>query len=137
MANKKTKKEFYMEMKEIFKELGKGEYVDFCNHQIELLDNKASGSKGLTKVQQDNEIIKNIVLEELTKHQGENGITITELLKQSDVLSNYITVEGKNITNQKLSAMLKKLVDNKQVTKMVDKKKSYFMVAKTPEVEGE
>ena len=29
MANKKTKKEFYMEMVEIFKELGKEEYVDY------------------------------------------------------------------------------------------------------------
>ena len=128
MANKKTKKEFYMEMKEIFQELGKGEYVDFCNHQIELLDKKASGSKGLTKVQQENETIKNMILEELAKHQGENGITITELLKQSDVLSNYVTVEGKNITNQKLSALMKKLVDEKTVSRTTDKKISYFKI---------
>lgn len=128
MANKKTKKEFYMEMKEIFQELGKGEYVEFCNHQIELLDKKSTGSKGLTKIQQENETIKNIVIEELTKHQGENGITATELLKQSDVLSNYTTVEGKNITNQKLSAILKKLVDEKIVNRMIDKKTSYFQI---------
>ena len=128
MANKKTKKEFYMEMVEIFQELGKGEYVDFCNHQIELLDKKSTGSKGLTKIQKENETIKDIILEELAKYQGENGITITELLKQSDVLSNYITVEGKNITNQKLSAMLKKLVDEKIVSRMIDKKISYFKI---------
>ena len=128
MANKKTKKDLYMEMVEIFQELGKGEYVDFCNHQIELLDKKSTGSKGLTKVQKENEIIKNIVLEELAKYQGENGITATELLKQSNVLLNYITVEGKNITNQKLSAMLKKLVDEKIVSRMIDKKISYFKI---------
>lgn len=128
MANKKTKKDFYMEMVEIFQELGKGEYVDFCNHQIELLDKKSTGSKGLTKIQKENEIIKNIVLEELAKYQGENGIIATELLKQSNVLSNYITVEGKNITNQKLSAMLKKLVDEKIVSRIIDKKISYFKI---------
>lgn len=128
MANKKTKKDFYMEMVEIFQELGKGEYVDFCNHQIELLDKKSTGSKGLTKVQQENETIKNMILEELAKHQGENGITITELLKQSDVLSNYVTVEGKNITNQKLSALIKKLVDAKTVSRTTDKKTSYFKI---------
>lgn len=128
MASKKTKKEFYMEMVEIFQELGKGEYVDFCNHQIELLDNKSTGSKGLTKIQKENEIIKNIVLEELAKYQGKSGITATELLKQSNVLSNYITVEGKNITNQKLSAMLKMLVDEKIVSRMIDKKISYFKI---------
>lgn len=128
MANKKTKKDLYMEMVEIFQELGKGEYVDFCNHQIELLDKKSTGSKGLTKIQKENETIKDIVLEELAKYQGENGITATELLKQSDVLSNYITVEGKNITNQKLSAILKKLVDKKIVSRMIDKKISYFKI---------
>ena len=128
MANKKTKKDFYMEMVEIFQELGKGEYVDFCNHQIELLDKKSTGSKGLTKVQQENETIKDMILEELAKHQGENGITITELLKQSDVLSNYVTVEGKNITNQKLSALMKKLVDEKTVSRTTDKKISYFKI---------
>ena len=128
MANKKTKKDFYMEMVEIFQELGKGEYVDFCNHQIELLDKKSTGSKGLTKIQKENETIKNIVLEELAKYQGENGITITELLKQSDVLSNYVTVEGKNITNQKLSALKKKLVDEKTVSRTTDKKTSYFKI---------
>ena len=115
-----------MEMVEIFKELGKEEYVDFCNYQIKLLDKKSSSNKGLTKVQQDNETIKDIVLEELAKYQGENGITITELLKQSDVLSNYVTVEGKNITNQKLSALLKKLIDEKIVGRTTDKKTSYF-----------
>lgn len=128
MANKKTKKDFYMEMVEIFQELGKGEYVDFCNHQIELLDKKSTGSKGLTKVQQENETIKDMILEELAKHQGDNGITITELLKQSDVLSNYVTVEGKNITNQKLSALIKKLVDAKTVSRTTDKKTSYFKI---------
>lgn len=128
MANKKTKKDFYMEMVEIFQELDKGEYVDFCNHQIELLDKKSTGSKGLTKVQQENETIKDMILEELAKYQSENGITITELLKQSDVLSNYVTVEGKNITNQKLSALMKKLVDEKIVSRTTDKKISYFKI---------
>ena len=128
MANKKTKKDFYMEMVEIFQELGKGEYVDFCNHQIELLDKKSTGSKGLTKIQKENETIKDMILEELAKHQGENGITITELLKQSDVLSKYVTVEGKNITNQKLSALMKKLVDEKTVSRTTDKKTSYFKI---------
>ena len=128
MANKKTKKDLYMEMVEIFQELGKGEYVDFCNHQIELLDKKSTGSKGLTKIQKENETIKDIILEELAKYQSENGITITELLKQSDVLSNYVTVEGKNITNQKLSALMKKLVDEKTVSRTTDKKTSYFKI---------
>lgn len=128
MATKKTKREFYMEMVDIFTELGKGEYVDFCNHQIELLDKKSNGSTGLTKTQKENEIIKNIILEELEKYQGENGITITDLMKQSDVLSNYVTEAGNNLTNQKMSALMKKLVDEKTVSRTTDKKKSYFQI---------
>ena len=57
------------------------------------------------------------------------SVTISELQKENAEMAEY--------SNQKLSAMLKKLVDNKQVTKMVDKKKSYFTTAETPEVEGE
>lgn len=128
MATKKTKKEFYMEMVDIFTELGKGEYVDFCNHQIELLDKKSNGSTGLTKVQKENEIIKDIILEELAKYQGENGITITDLMKQSDTLSSYVTEAGNNLTNQKMSALMKKLVDEKIVSRTTDKKKSYFKI---------
>lgn len=128
MATKKTKKEFYMEMVDIFTELGKGEYVDFCNHQIELLDKKSNGSTGLTKVQKENEIIKDIILKELAKYQGENGVTITDLMKQSDVLSSYVTEAGNNLTNQKMSALMKKLVDEKIVSRTTDKKKSYFQI---------
>ena len=120
MANKKTKKDLYMEMVEIFQELGKGEYVDFCNHQIELLDKKSTGSKGLTKIQKENEIIKNIVLEELAKYQGENGITATELLKQSngigklDINTDEMTINGYEIIQEQvfeLANKINKLID--------------------------
>ena len=126
MANKKTKKEFYMEMKEIFQELGKGEYVEFLTHQIELLDNKAISQKGMSKTQKENEALMEIVLEELEKYQGEVGITISDLLRQKNILFNYITENGKHISNPKLSALMKKLVDKKIVSRMIDKKISYF-----------
>ena len=51
----------------------------------------------------------------------DRSVTITELQKESETLAEY--------SNQKLSAMLKKLVDNGEVTKIVDKKKSFFKVA--------
>lgn len=126
MANKKTKKEFFGEMKEIFEEMGRTEYVEFCNHQIELLDNKASGQKGMSKTQKENETIMEIMLNEL-KAIG-RSVTITELLKESETLANYITIEGKNITNQKASALMKKLKDAGKVQNMIDKKKSFFWV---------
>ena len=126
MASKKTRKEIFGEMKEIFEEMGKTEYVEFLTHQIELLDNKASGQKGMSKTQKENETIMEIIVNEL-KAIG-RSVTITELLKESETLANYITIEGKNITNQKLSALMKKLKDAGRVQNMVDKKKSFFWV---------
>ena len=123
MANKKTKREFFGEIKEIVK--GNAELVAFIDHELELLDKKTSAKS--TKVNTEQvELMDKIVnaLNEIGR-----SVTISELQKENAEMAEY--------SNQKLSAMLKKLVDNKQVTKMVDKKKSYFMVTETPEVEGE
>ena len=123
MANKKTKREFFGEIKEIVK--GNAELVAFIDHELELLNKKTSAKS--TKVNTEQvELMKKIVdaLNEIGR-----SVTISELQKENAEMAEY--------SNQKLSAMLKKLVDNKQVTKMIDKKKSYFMVAETPEVEGE
>ena len=123
MANKKTKREFFEEIREIVKE--NTELVAFIDHELELLDKKTSAKS--TKVNTEQvELMEKIVsaLNEIGR-----SVTISELQKENAEMAEY--------SNQKLSAMLKKLVDNKQVTKMIDKKKSYFMVAETPEVEGE
>ena len=123
MANKKTKREFFGEIREIVKENTK--LVEFIDHELELLDKKTSAKS--TKVNTEQvELMEKIVnaLNEIGR-----SVTISELQKENAEMAEY--------SNQKLSAMLKKLVDNKQVTKMIDKKKSYFMVAETPEVEGE
>ena len=123
MANKKTKREFFGEIREIVKE--NTELVAFIDHELELLNKKTSAKS--TKVNTEQvELMEKIVnaLNEIGR-----SVTISELQKENAEMAEY--------SNQKLSAMLKKLVDNKRVTKMIDKKKSYFMVAETPEVEGE
>ena len=45
-------------------------------------------------------------------------VTITELQEQNEEMANY--------SNQKLSALLKQLVDSNVVARQVDKKKAYF-----------
>ena len=123
MANKKTKREFFGEIKEIVK--GNTELVEFIDHELELLDKKTSAKS--TKVNTEQVELMGKIVNALNKIG--RSVTISELQKENAEMAEY--------SNQKLSAMLKKLVDNKQVTKIVDKKKSYFMVAETPEVEGE
>ena len=93
--------------------------VDFCEHEIELLNRKSSKSTQ-TKTQIENESIKSAIVNALTEIA--KPVTITEMQELNTEMANY--------SNQKLSALLKQLVENdKKVVKTVDKKKSYFTVA--------
>lgn len=123
MANKKTKRDLFLEVREVV--AGNEELVAFVDHELELLDKKASTKS--TKVNDEQIALMDKIINAL--NEIGRSATISELQKENAEMAEY--------SNQKLSAMLKKLVDNKQVTKMVDKKKSYFMIAEAPEVEGE
>ena len=93
--------------------------VEFINHELELLDRKsASHSTAKTANQKANEEIKKTIIDALTK-LGKS--TISELQSGSEEMAEY--------SNQKLSALLKQLVDSKQVVRTMEKKKAYFEVA--------
>ena len=92
--------------------------VEFCEHEIELLNRKSSKSTQ-TKTQIENENIKVAIVNAL--NEIGRPVTITELQESNAEMSNY--------SNQKLSALLKQLVESNQVVKTTDKKKSYFTVA--------
>ena len=128
MANKMTKREMFGMIKEVAEVKANAEMVAFIDHEIELL-NKKSSKSGQTKTQKENEKIIEQVFDALAT--VDKAVTITEL--QSEV------VEMAEYSNQKLSAMLKKLVDSGRVLKTIDKKKSYFSVVsdEDTEVEGE
>ena len=59
----------------------------------------------------------------------DNGVTITDIIKGCDTFSEFST--------QKLSALLKQLVDSGEVIKVVDKKKSYFFAAANASAEND
>ena len=107
----------------------KEELLAFINHEVELLEKKSAKS-GQTKTQKENEVILKTIVECLATDR--TPMTITELQGAYTELANF--------SNQKLSALMKKLVDNGTVTKTIDKKKSYFVLAdkvEETEVEGE
>ena len=118
MEKKITKKEMFKMVVELATKNGRNDIVEFANHEIELLENKANRTT-LTATQKENENIKVTILKELSRIA--TPVTITDLQAQSEVL--------KDFSNQKISALLKQLVDNKQVVKVTDKKKSYFSIA--------
>lgn len=115
-TTKLTKKEVVTMMLEDNAIKGNETYVNYLTHELELL-NKKRATKG-TKVNAEHEELMGIIKDELARVG--RAVTISELQKESETLGEY--------SNQKLSAMFKKLVDSKEVTKIVDKKKSYFTI---------
>ena len=120
MNNKITKKERFTEMVAIFNGLERMDLVEFCEHELELLEKK-SASKGDSKKAKEMVADMDFIFEELVAMNG--PVTITELIKARNL----------EYSNQKVSAMLKKLIEVGKVERYTDKKVAYF-VAVTDEV---
>ena len=117
MANKITKKEMFTMIKAQVKD--NAEMVAFIDHEIELLDKKASNKKA-TKTQEANVGIKSTIL---TVLEGAKPMTITEMQGASAELG--------ELSNQKVSALVRQLVEAGEVVKTIDKKVSRFSLADT------
>lgn len=120
-VRKVTKKERFEMIKEIVLNAcveNEAEMIEFIDNEINLLNKKrASGAK--TATQKENEVL----VERLYEVLAEIGrpVTVSELQKEND--------EFRAMSNQKVSALMKKLSDAERVNKTVDKKKSYFSIA--------
>lgn len=124
MANKKVKRDYFMEIREIVKD--NAELVAFIDHELELIARKNTGNTQ-TKVQKENVEIAEMLLKELAKTEK---TTITDLMNKSEVIQNYTLENGNKLTNQKISAIFKQQLEAGKITKIVEKKKSYFAIAK-------
>ena len=99
-------------------------YVAYLENELALLDKKAQNKKA-TKTQEQNVGIKATILEVLaTIGSG----TVTDIQNGNEKLS--------ALSNQKVSALIRQLVESGEVVRTTDKKKSIFSLAKS-EVEGE
>ena len=116
MANKITKREMFELIKGVEGVADNADMVAFINHEIELLDKKHN-SKKATKTQVENEGIKAEILASLTSE----GVTISELQAKSEVLG--------SLSNQKITALMRQLVDSGLAIKTIEKRKSYFSIA--------
>ena len=123
MANKKVKRDYFMEIREIVKD--NAELVAFVDHELELLAKKASGNTQ-TKAQKENVAVAEMLLEELAKA---GTTTITDLMNSSNVIQNYILENGNKLSNQKISAIFTQLLKEGKITRVVEKKRSYFSIS--------
>ena len=111
----KTKREYFNELKTIVSD--NDALVAFIDHELELLDKKNTAPKAPTAKQVENEKIKDYILAHLVK-----PMTISEMLK--DFLADYPT----ELSNQRVSAIVKQLVEDNSVVRTVEKRKAYFSV---------
>ena len=121
---KLRKVDYFAQLKEIVK--GNAELSAFIDHEMELLTRKNSGN-GQTKTQKENEVVCDMLVNELAKIA--KPITVTDLMTTSEVVKNYVLENGNHLTNQKITALFKQLVESNKIVKVTDKKKSYFSVS--------
>ena len=100
------------------------EMVDFINHQIEMLDNrKKSGGdseKKLSKEQEQNLVFSEHIWEQM---EAERSYSTSDLMKELPVVEEFLETTGKEMSTQKMSSLMKSLVDDGRVIKTTEKRK--------------
>lgn len=101
--------------------------VAWCDHQIELLDNKKNANSARAKEAQEKNLeIVNAIVNVLSAQ--DKLMTITEILAIPEVAEMRVLNDKKELvalTNQRLSYLLN---HDERIEKIVDKRKSYFRV---------
>lgn len=125
MAEKKITKREKFEMLKALAE-GNDMLVEFIDHEIELLAKKASGGSAKKSEEQENffEVIRDV----LAECNDALGMQCGAIAKDERVAS-FAWADGKETSPQRVSAMLKKLVDCGDVVKVTEKKVTYFHLA--------
>lgn len=117
MTKKMTKKDYFEILKGAYPKDANNynEVIEFINHEIELLERKSSQGKKPTANQMENEgfleIIQNILQE------SNKAMTISDIQNANEELPT---------SNQRMSALMKKLVESGAVEKTYEKRKPYF-----------
>ena len=89
--------------------------VDFINHELELLAKKNSSEKKPTAQQVANEAIKQAIVDGMER---DHLYTITDIQKN--------VPECAELSNQRVSALVRQMVADGVVARTEDKRKAYF-----------
>lgn len=110
-----TKKEMYVLIANVCAD--NAEIVEFCNHEVDLL-NRKGGTRKPSKNQVANIAFKETILNILT--EADRPLTVSEVM-------GHVGVEG--LTNQRVSALLTQLKNEGKVVRTEVKRKAYFEIA--------
>ena len=123
MAEKKITKKMVVEMMLADEKIVANEvYVAYLKNELELLKKKSENKKA-TKNQEANVAIKADILEVMANMTPSTATEIMNAVKSIDT-EKYAT-----LTNQRVSALLRQLIEDNKVVKSVDKKVSKFALA--------
>lgn len=111
-----TKKENFVAIKGILNEIGNVDFDEFIDHEIELLGRKRTGASKPTKRQLENVALKEHIADVLT----DEGQTVTQILG---------ALGQEDLTNQRVSALLRQMVGDGKVAKEMVKGKAMFTIA--------
>ena len=124
MANKITKREVINAMLANEVISANSTWVAYLENELALIEKKAANKKS-TKTQEENKGIKSVILDTLASI---GSGTITDIQNANSDLA--------KLSNQKVSALVRQLMETGEVVKTTDKKKSIFSLATVNEVEG-
>ena len=116
MENKKmTKRDYFTTLLEIEEVKANSDMTEFIEHELELLAKKNSSERKLTTVQKENADLKVAILNGM---ETTRVYTVTEMIKSIDAIG--------DLTNQKVSAILRQMATDGTVERVEEKKKAYF-----------
>ena len=119
MTNKKiTKRERFESLLKMSQVQADPGMVEFINHELELLAKKNSADKKPTAQQTANEAIKSAIVEAM---EADRLYTVTEIQKSVEACA--------DLSNQRVSALLRQLKDDGLVVRTEAKRKAYFSKA--------
>ena len=115
---KMTKREYFNTLLALEEVKANADLVDFINHELELLDRKNASDKKPTAQQVANEGVKEAIIEGMEK---DRLYTITEIQKNISACN--------DLSNQRVSALVRQLKDEGKIVRTEDKRKAYFSLA--------
>lgn len=119
MEKKITKREVINSMLTLDVIMSNEVYSNFLKHELELLDTKNANRKETPK-QKENKELQNLILTILASNAGRT-MTIKEIMETDELL--------KDLSTNKISAMLKVLIDGGSATRVKTNKGTFYTVA--------
>ena len=114
-TKKMTKRDYFNTLLSLNEVKANEDLVNFINHELELLSKKNASEKKLTPTQKENLTIQDSILNYM---KPDVLYTVTDLLKN--------VPECAGMSNQRVSAIVRILREDRKVERIEEKRKAYF-----------